>query len=317
MRIFLVRAFRNTFGSLAAEIRRVALNPLRGGRHQPSRFTLAVGAAVVLLLLGAGYHRYPGAVDRLSAESAALTWPIALARLPLSALAPAPSLPMWGAFAQVLVVLGLAEMHMRRRLVVFVAFLAHTVATLSARAMLAVGTAGWWGLGLARQWLDARDTGPSAAIVGLGTYLGIKLRAPLLTTGLVAAMVVEVVVKPDLAGREHVVAIAVGALCAVPVLWRRSSLRSWLAGVRFARALPVDLGDEGIEEPLLDRVVHGRVLRVPLHAHHPGGTIELDHLDHAVVGAPGDVQALAEPVDRLVVVAAPGHLGRAERLGSP
>ena len=58
--------------------------------------------------------------------------------------------------------------------------------------------------------------------------------------------------------------------------------------------------DEGVEQALLVGVVLGGVLRVPLHAEDPAAG-QLDGLDRAVLGPAGHDEAVAEPVDRLVV----------------
>ena len=59
--------------------------------------------------------------------------------------------------------------------------------------------------------------------------------------------------------------------------------------------------DERAEDPRLALVLLPALLQLPLHAEHPGVAGDLDRLDHPVLGAADGLDALAEPVDRLVV----------------
>ena len=136
-------------------------------------------------------------------------------RLSGSMFAPALRLPMWGVSAQVLFCFGLAEIHLGRRRTLAVIAATHAVATVSARVFIAIGPHAPFDLGLPHWFRFQRDTGPSAAVVGLGAYLGVKLRLPILTTALVTTMAIETVLKPDLADREHLVAIATGGAIAI------------------------------------------------------------------------------------------------------
>ncbi|MGW0760523.1 hypothetical protein ACWD1Y_29255 [Streptomyces sp. NPDC002814] len=79
------------------------------------------------------------------------------------------------------------------------------------------------------------DTGPSAAVVGLAVFLGWRYRAYVTAGAVIVAMVVEVLVKQNLAGKEHLAAIAGAlALCAVcamrSVRQRRSAERAGSTG---------------------------------------------------------------------------------------
>lgn len=82
------------------------------------------------------------------------------------------------------------------------------------------------------------DTGPSAAVVGLAVFLGWPYRAYVTAGAVIVAMVVEVLVKQNLAGKEHLAAIAgVLALCAVcaarAARQRRSAERAGSTGSGF------------------------------------------------------------------------------------
>ncbi|MFF4045880.1 hypothetical protein ACFYZ5_04380 [Streptomyces chartreusis] len=147
---------------------------------------------------------------------------LALLRTPLSLFVPALDLPVWGALAQVLMAFGIAEMCLGRWRTLVVAYVATLAGTLYARVAIAIGPDSPFGLPAS----DARvvDTGPSAAVVGLAVFLGWRYGA-YVTAGVVsAAMVAEVALKPNLAGKEHVAAVtAVLVLCAVSTVRQRRS----------------------------------------------------------------------------------------------
>ncbi|MFE5188083.1 hypothetical protein [Streptomyces sp. NPDC056628] len=146
----------------------------------------------------------------------------ALARTPLSPFVPAAGLPVWGALAQILVVFGIAELSLGRWRTLAVAYAATLAGTLYARLGIALGPDHPLGL----PGSDARvvDTGPSAAVVGLALFAGWRHGAYLTAGAVAGAMVVEVVLKDDLAGREHGAAVvAVAVLCAVAAGRQRRS----------------------------------------------------------------------------------------------
>ncbi|MFF4094203.1 hypothetical protein ACFYYY_10175 [Streptomyces sp. NPDC001834] len=155
----------------------------------------------------------------------------ALLRTPLSLFVPALDLPVWGALAQILVVFGIAEICLGRWRTLAIAYVATLAGTLYARIGIALGPGGPFGLPAS----DAQvvDTGPSAAVVGLAVYVCCVYRA-WFTGGLViVAMVVEVLLKANLAGKEHLAAIAaVLVLCAVTVARNRHRRRSRAADHR-------------------------------------------------------------------------------------
>ncbi|MEW1724155.1 hypothetical protein [Streptomyces sp. NPDC093109] len=138
----------------------------------------------------------------------------ALLRTPLSLYVPALDLPVWGALGQILVVFGLAEICLGRWRTLLVAYVATLAGTLYARVGIALGPKSFVGLPASDAVIV--DTGPSAAVVGLGVYLCWRHRAWWTGSVLVAALVVECVVKDNLAGREHLAAVAaVAVVCAV------------------------------------------------------------------------------------------------------
>lgn len=145
---------------------------------------------------------------------------LALLRTPLSLFVPALDLPVWGALAQILLVFGIAEICLGSWRTLAIGYAATLAGTLYARVGIAWGPGNPLGLPAS----DARvvDTGPSAAVVGLAVYVCWRYRA-WFTAGLViAVMVVEVVVKNNLAGKEHLAAIAaVLVLCVCSAVLQR------------------------------------------------------------------------------------------------
>ncbi|MER5962521.1 hypothetical protein [Streptomyces sp. NPDC002057] len=159
---------------------------------------------------------------------------LALLRTPLSLFVPALDLPVWGALAQVLLVFGIAEICLGRWRTLAVAYLATLCGTLYARVGIALGPDTPFGLPASDALVV--DTGPSAAVVGLAVYVCWRYGARWTGAMVVVAMVVEVIVKPNLAGKEHLAAIA-GVLVLIGVqAWRerrqegvepRPGTRSW------------------------------------------------------------------------------------------
>ncbi|MEW2121361.1 hypothetical protein AB0945_40740 [Streptomyces sp. NPDC005474] len=138
---------------------------------------------------------------------------VALLRTPLSLYVPAPDLPVWGALAQILIVFGLAEICLGWWRTLTISYVATLAGTLYARVGIAVGPAGL--LGLSGTDAHIVDTGPSAAVVGLAVFLGWRYRAYVTAGAVIVAMVVEVLLKDNLAGKEHLAALAgVVVLCA-------------------------------------------------------------------------------------------------------
>lgn len=178
----------------------------RGWRAVP--FALCSGALITAFALL--QHTDPGwwLVEHVAAVYQALPVWLILLRLPLSMFAPAPDLPAWGAVVQVLVVFGVAEIHLGRWRTLLVAVCTNALTTLSARLM-------WWAgaaLGVGTPQIDAYelDTGPSTVVVALAVYVLLRCRAYTLLAATVLAMVLETVLLPNLAGREHLVAVGLG-----------------------------------------------------------------------------------------------------------
>lgn len=210
-------AVRREFFSIYEAIRsRWCANGLRG-------FTLAIVISAAVLGIYIADHTASGhsAVAWCCSQRAEYPWWQAFLRLPGSMVAPAPMLPVWGSLIQVALVFTVAEAVMRRRAALGVALLAHLAATISARVFIWLGPTVF--TGLPHRYLHVLDTGPSAATVALVACLVVLLRAPILGTLVLAGMLSELWVRPDLAGREHIVALVVGVVSGVAL---RLQLRS-------------------------------------------------------------------------------------------
>ncbi|WP_327356645.1 hypothetical protein [Streptomyces sp. NBC_01304] len=151
---------------------------------------------------------------------------LALLRTPLSLFVPALDLPVIGALAQILLVFGIAEICLGWWRTLLIGYVATLAGTLYARFGI------WLGfdnpLGLPASDAQVIDTGPSAAVVGLAVYVCWKYRAWFTGALVVIVMVIEVLFKDNLAGKEHLAAIAsVLVLCGLAALrHRRSGTRS-------------------------------------------------------------------------------------------
>jgi len=203
---------------MVGEVDRLVAAPFQARPSRWSTFGLAaigVGGVALLHWLQIGHASL---VEQVAGVRAALPLRVELARLPGSLVAPAPRLPMWGAVAQVALVFWLGELNLGWRRTGMLIVVCHTVATLAGRAMLQHPALTGIAPAVAHHLATTRDTGPSAAVVGLCVYLGIHRRAYLLCGLLCAAMVVEVIVIPDLAGREHLAAMVAALVVAAPLL---------------------------------------------------------------------------------------------------
>ncbi|GHG36175.1 hypothetical protein [Streptomyces hydrogenans] len=231
-----VRRFaRREWGPLSATLRR----ELTARRLRAVPLTLTAVCLTAAFQFVQNQDWGYGPVQAIGAVRAEDPLWLALLRTPLSLFVPALDLPVWGALAQVLLVFGIAELCLGRWPTLGIAYLATLCGTLYARVGIALGPGTPFGL-LAS---DAQvvDTGPSAAVVGLAVYVCWRQRAYGTGAAVVVAMVIEVVVKPNLAGKEHLAAIA-GVLALIAVRsWRgrgqdvpepRPGTRSWKPPIR-------------------------------------------------------------------------------------
>ncbi|MEV5973633.1 hypothetical protein [Streptomyces sp. NPDC051921] len=167
---------------------------------------------------------------------------LALLRTPLSLFVPALDLPVWGALAQVLLVFGIAEICLGRWRTLALAYVATLAGTLYARVGIALGPDN--PLGLPGTDAQVVDTGPSAAVVGLAVYVCWRYGARWTGALVIVAMVVEVLIKNNLAGKEHLAAIAAVLAVIAVQEWRerrgrgqcgadpRPGTRSWKPPIR-------------------------------------------------------------------------------------
>ncbi|SPF01006.1 hypothetical protein SMA5143A_1724 [Streptomyces sp. MA5143a] len=215
------RAARAEWGPLYDTVR-----PALARRLRAAPMTVAaVGLAAVVHVVHRQSWGY-GFIEGVGAVRAEDPLWLALLRTPLSLFVPALDLPVWGALAQILLVFGIAEICLGKGRTLAVAYLATLAGTLYARVGIALGPDVPF-VGLPASDAQVVDTGPSAAVVGLAVFLGWRLRAHVTAGAVVVAMVVEVLVKENLAGKEHLAAIAaVLALCGLLAVRQRRSARS-------------------------------------------------------------------------------------------
>ncbi|MER5436018.1 hypothetical protein [Streptomyces sp. NPDC002588] len=202
----------------------IVVDPVRQLRRRgPSALLLAFVACAGVIFFHALAQRPAGAtaVRILGGVQGDLPLWLALLRTPISLYVPALDLPVWAGITQLFLAFALAELSLGRRRTLFVAYAATLAGTLTVRVMIAMGP-GWWGLGLSPEAGRVLDTGPSAAVVGLFTYLSVVRRAPVVFALTGGSMVVESIAKPNLAGREHL--IAVGAAVVLGLVHERGRL---------------------------------------------------------------------------------------------
>lgn len=201
------RAFRREVAQVLASLkRRWAERGIRG------YLLTAFAASAIVLMWWADRTDGRSFVAACCGERVDAPIGVSLLRLPGSLVAPAALLPVWGSVVQVALAFGIGEAMIGTRRTVTVAALAHVVGTLAGRYFVWYAPAALGGL--PSSWRYALDTGPSAATCGLAIYVAIVRRCPRLG-GLVAAAVVSAfALHPDLAGREHMVALAVGGVAA-------------------------------------------------------------------------------------------------------
>ncbi|MEU7054689.1 hypothetical protein [Streptomyces sp. NPDC046197] len=200
---FVARTLRNEWHA-------IVVDPVRRLMHRGlSGLVLAFVAAFGVIFFHALAQRPAGAVAVriLGGVRADLPLWLALLRTPVSLYVPALDLPVWAGITQLFLAFALAELTLGRGRTLAISYATTLGGTLTVRVMIALGP-GWGGLGLPPEIGQVLDTGPSAAVVGLFTYLSIVRRAPVVFFLTGGSMVWESVAKPNLAGREHLIAVA-------------------------------------------------------------------------------------------------------------
>ncbi|MEU6146729.1 hypothetical protein ABZ848_41080 [Streptomyces sp. NPDC047081] len=212
----LARWARAEWGLLYVTVR----EPLAKRRLRAIPMTLAavaLTAAIQLVQNQSWGYRFVQNVGGVRAEDP--LW-LALLRTPVSLFVPALDLPVWGALAQILFVFGIAEICLGQWRTLVIAYTATLAGTLYARVGIWLGFDNPFGLPASDALVV--DTGPSAAVVGLAVFVGWRYGAHVTAGAVAAAMVVEVMLKGNLAGKEHLAAIvAVVGLIGLSALRRR------------------------------------------------------------------------------------------------
>ncbi|MFG2792477.1 hypothetical protein [Streptomyces sp. NPDC048419] len=195
----------------------IVVDPVRQlMRRGLSALTLGFVAAFGVIFFHALAQHPTGAVAVriLGGVNADLPLWLALLRTPVSLYVPALDLPVWAGITQLFLAFALAELVLGRTRTLVVSYATTLAGTLMVRVMIALG-AGWGGLGLPPEVGRVLDTGPSAAVVGLFTYVAVVRRAPVLFALTSGSMVWESIAVPNLAGREHLIAIGVAIVLAL------------------------------------------------------------------------------------------------------
>jgi hypothetical protein len=205
--------WRAVIGRLRAEGRALFWPPWQALRaNGPAAFPLALGCVMLIGLFALIQHSVSGwwVIEHVAGVYQALPIHLILLRLPLSLFAPAPNLPAWGAMLQVLVVFGISEIHIGRWRTLIAAVAVNCLTAVAAHLMVVIGLH----LVIGTPQIDAYqlDTGPSTSVVALSVYVALRCRAYLALGITAAAMAGEAIALPNLAGREHLVALVLGAL---------------------------------------------------------------------------------------------------------
>ncbi|WP_079161123.1 hypothetical protein [Streptomyces fodineus] len=235
-RALLARLVRFTGRTLRGEWHAIVVEPVRRLiRRGLSGLLLACVAAfgVVFFHDIAQYPLGEVWVTRLGGVRADLPLWLSLLRTPVSLYVPALDLPVWAGITQLFLAFAWAELALGRARTLAISYATTVAGTLTARVMIALGP-GWWGFGLPHEYGQVLDTGPSAAVVGLFTYLSVVKRAPVVFTLTGGSMVWESIAVPNLAGREHL--IAVGSAIVLGLLHgRRARLQALLRALLSTR----------------------------------------------------------------------------------
>lgn len=181
---------------------------------------LFLGASTIIISALLSNPALGPALWRSGAVDASLPLATELWRLPMSLFLPTPYLPVWGAAAQLVIVIGLGELLLGRWLTIGTAAVGHVGATLAARLLIHSHLGSLFGL--SPTLAHVLDTGPSAAATAVGACLLITLGMYRCVSLLCVALLVAALVSPGIDGIEHLVALACGLLAGryLPVICR-------------------------------------------------------------------------------------------------
>ncbi|WP_328319698.1 hypothetical protein [Streptomyces sp. NBC_00388] len=220
---------------LRGEWLRIAVQPWRTLRRRGAPgVALGVLAVLSVIVVHELLRTHAGALAiRLTGEVRGdLPLPLVLLRTPVSLVLADPGLPVWAGLPRLFLAVALAELLIGRGRTLLIACGTSLAGTLGARAMIALGHGP---LGLPPGTAHVLDTGPSAAVAGLFAYLAVVRRAPVfgvLTSGVI---VVQSVLRPNLAGREHLLAVGLAVVAGALV-----SVRSRRTGGEPTGPVPAD-----------------------------------------------------------------------------
>ncbi|MER7579741.1 hypothetical protein [Kitasatospora sp. NPDC097691] len=174
--------------------------------------TLTVVSSCLVLLFAAVDDFPSGAafVSRTGVVRATEPWDVALLRLPVSIFVPAIHLPCWTAVFMVVLAFGTAELTLGPWRTLGVGYTCSLVGTCYARFGVSRPPGHLFHLPAA--FAQVRDTGPSAAVVGLGLLVAWRFGARWTALGVVLLTAAITAVDPELAGYEHMAALVTAAL---------------------------------------------------------------------------------------------------------
>ncbi|WP_405777047.1 hypothetical protein [Streptomyces sp. NBC_00859] len=200
---------------LRGEWLRIAVGPARAfARRGVPGVSLGVVAvfSVIAVHMLIRTHAGAGAIRVTGEVRGDLPVPLVLLRTPVSLVITDPGLPVWAGLPKLFLAFALAELLIGRTRTLLIAFGTSLAGTLGARAMIALGHGP---IGLPPGTAHLPDTGPSAAVAGLLAYLAVVRRAPVFAVATSGVIVLQSVLRPNLAGREHLLAVALALVLGV------------------------------------------------------------------------------------------------------
>lgn len=181
------------------------------GELRAALIVASTGTALVAVMWAVGFlHGGRELVEDLAGYRADEPLLVALQRLPLSAAAPTPGLPVWGAMLQVFAALLAGSAVLGWRRAVLVGLSAHVAVTLLVRFCLELppGVLGQ----LSPDYRHLLDTGPSVLTVALAAAVAVAVGLPVVGALLLTPLLALALLEPGLPGWEHLLAVAVGLL---------------------------------------------------------------------------------------------------------
>ncbi|MFE0099104.1 hypothetical protein [Streptomyces sp. NPDC059009] len=200
--------------------------PVAAWRALRARGVAGISLALFAVVAVVGLHSWQqtpagdAALRVLSEVRADQPFWVSLLRTPVSLFVPARDLSAWGGLPRLFFAFALGQLLLGWARTLFVAYGVTLAGTLTARLMVALGPER---VGLPVDTAQAVDTGASAAIVGLFVYVAAVRGSTALFAAGALSTVIGSVARPDLAGREHLAAVAVALALAFIHRRRRSA----------------------------------------------------------------------------------------------